>query len=41
VAFADLTRKAVIEAGDRIEVTVMNSKGEIVSGPFQYDINAG
>jgi len=31
-AWADLSRKAVIRAGDQVEVTVADSSGEIVSG---------
>ena len=37
-AWADLNRKAVIEAQDRVEITVMNSSGEIVSGPMVSEI---
>jgi hypothetical protein len=37
-AWADLTRKAVIGAGDKVEVAVMNGAGGIVSGPFVQDI---
>ena len=37
-AWADLSRKAVIRAGDQVEVTVADSSGEIVSGPFIHDI---
>jgi len=37
-AWADLNRKAVIEAGDRLEVSVFDSGGNIVSGPFGHDI---
>ena len=37
-AWADLNRKAVVEAGDGIEIAVANSVGSIVSGPFTYEI---
>ncbi len=37
-AWADLSRKAVIRAGDQVEVAVTNSSGEMVSGPFIHDI---
>jgi hypothetical protein len=36
--WADLNRKAVIEAGDEVEVTVMDSSGKIASGPFIYEV---
>lgn len=38
MAWADLGRKAVIRAGDQVEVAVADSSGEIVSGPFIHDI---
>ncbi len=37
-AWADLNRKAVIGAGDRVEVAVMDSNGSIVSGPFVHEV---
>ncbi|MBI1928034.1 ester cyclase [Candidatus Poribacteria bacterium] len=37
-AFADLTRKSVVEVGDRLQVTVHDSSGEIVSGPFEVTV---
>ena len=37
-AWADLNRKAVIGAGDKVEVAVADSSGNIVSGPFIHDI---
>ncbi|MFC1712828.1 FlgD immunoglobulin-like domain containing protein [Candidatus Poribacteria bacterium] len=37
-AWADLSRKAVIKAGDRIEVAAFDSSGEIVSGPFVHEV---
>jgi steroid delta-isomerase-like uncharacterized protein len=37
-AWADLSRKAVIGAGDQVEATVVDSSGGIVSGPFIHDI---
>ncbi len=37
-AWADLSRKAVAEAGDRVEVTVIDGSGDIVSGPLVSEI---
>ncbi|MFC1717486.1 ester cyclase [Candidatus Poribacteria bacterium] len=37
-AWADLSRRAVIGAGDRVEVAVLDSNGDIVSGPFVHDV---
>jgi len=37
-AWADLSRKAVIASGDKVEIVVANSAGSIVSGPFTYQI---
>ncbi len=37
-AYADLTREAVIEVGDRIEVAVLDSSGELVSGPSVHKV---
>jgi len=37
-AYADLNRKAVIEAGDGVEVTVVDSNRNIVSGPFVHKV---
>jgi len=39
-AFADLNRNNVVEIGDRLEVTVTDGKGEIVSSPFLYTVTA-
>jgi hypothetical protein len=36
--WADLSRKAVVEAGDEVEVAVIDSRGKVVSGPFVYDV---
>ena len=36
--WADLSRKAVIKTGDRIEVAAFDSSGEIVSGPFIHEV---
>ena len=33
-AYADLSRKAVVRAGDEVQVLVTNSSGEAVSGPI-------
>lgn len=37
--WADLNRKSVIENGDKLEVSVIDSGGKIVSGPFVHEIN--
>jgi predicted ester cyclase len=37
-AWADLNRIAVIGAGDRVEVAVLDSNGSIVSGPFVHEV---
>jgi len=37
-AFADLTRKNVVQTGDRLEVTVKNATGEIASETFTYTV---
>jgi len=37
-AWADLNRRAVIGAGDRVEVAVVDSNGSIVSGPFVHNV---
>jgi len=37
-AWADLTRKAVVEVGDEIEVAVMDGSGQVVSGPFAHEV---
>ena len=37
-ACADLSRKAVIGVGDQVEVAVIDSSGDLVSGPFIHDI---
>jgi hypothetical protein len=38
VAWADLNRKAVVKTGDKLEITVMDSNGKLVSGPFIREI---
>jgi hypothetical protein len=38
VAYADLTRKAVVKAGDKVELMVTDSSGEIASGPIVREI---
>jgi hypothetical protein len=38
VAFADLTRKDVIQIGDRLEVVVRDQTGEIASETFTYTV---
>jgi len=37
-AYADLSRKPVIEVGDRVEVAVLDSSGELVSGPYIHEV---
>lgn len=37
-AWADLNRKAVIGAGDRVEVAILDRDGGIVSGPFVHEV---
>jgi len=37
--YADLSRKAVIKSGDKIEVAVTDSSGELVSGPFIHAVS--
>jgi len=37
-AFADLTRKNVVEIGDRLEVVVRTQEGEIASETFTYTV---
>jgi hypothetical protein len=37
-AYADLSRKAIVEAGDKVEVAVIDSSGKVVSGPFVHDV---
>jgi len=39
-AWADLNRKAVVKAGDRLEIAVMDSNGKLVSGPFVHEITS-
>ena len=33
--WADLNRKSVVEAGDKLEIALYDERGNIVSGPFQ------
>ncbi|MCZ6681195.1 MAG: spondin domain-containing protein, partial [Candidatus Poribacteria bacterium] len=37
--WADLNRKSVIEAGDQLEISILDESGNIVSGPFHRDID--
>ena len=37
--WADLNRKSVVEAGDKLEVTLYDERGNIVSGPFQRTVS--
>ena len=36
--WADLNRKSVVEAGDKLEVALYDDRGRIVSGPFQRTV---
>ncbi len=36
--WADLNRKSVVEAGDKLEIALYNDSGNIVSGPFQRTV---
>jgi thiosulfate/3-mercaptopyruvate sulfurtransferase len=38
--FADLTRNPVIEAGDKLEITINDSSNNVVAGPVTYQIGA-
>ena len=37
--WADLNRNSVIEAGDQLEITVVDGSGNIVSGPFTHTVD--
>jgi predicted ester cyclase len=37
-AWADLSREAVIEAGDKVEVAVTDSSGRLISGPYVHEV---
>ena len=37
--WADLNRKSVVEAGDKLEVALYDERGNIVSGPFQRTVS--
>jgi len=37
-AYADLSRRAVIATGDKVEVSVVDSSGNIASGPFVHKV---
>ena len=37
-AWADLSRRTVVAAGDRVEVAVVDSSGKLVSGPFTHRV---
>ena len=37
--WADLNRKSVVEAGDKLEVALYDERGTIVSGPFQRTVS--
>ena len=37
-AFADLNRKRLVESGDRLEITVIDTLGTVVSGPDFYTV---
>ena len=36
--WADLTRQSVVEAGDTLEITLLDESGNIVSGPFTHKV---
>ncbi|RKU20937.1 hypothetical protein C6500_07300, partial [Candidatus Poribacteria bacterium] len=36
--WADLNRKSVVEAGDKLKVSLYDDRGRIVSGPFQRTV---
>ena len=36
--WADLSRKAVIEAGDEVEIAVIDSSAKLASGPFVHEV---
>ena len=38
-AFVDMSRKSVIKAGDMLEITVRNSRGELVSVPVVQEVS--
>ena len=38
LASADLSRKTIISAGDKVEVAVLDSNGELASGPFIHNV---
>lgn len=37
-AWADMNRKSVVEAGDKLEIALYDARGAIVSGPFQRTV---
>ena len=37
--WADLDRKSVVEAGDKLEIALYDERGNIVSGPFQRTVS--
>ena len=37
--WADLNRKSVVEAGDKLEIALYDERGNIVSGPFQRSVS--
>ena len=39
--WADLNRKSVVEAGDKLKVALYDDRGRIVSGPFQRTVTTG
>ena len=36
--WADMNRKSVVEAGDKVEITLHDERGAVVSGPFQRTV---
>ena len=37
--WADLNRKSVVEAGDKLEIALYDERGNVVSGPFQRTVS--
>ena len=37
--WADLNRKSVVEAGDKLEIALYDDRGRVVSGPFQRTVS--
>ena len=37
--WADLNRKSVVEAGDKLQIALYDERGQMVSGPFQHTVS--